>query len=141
MSCCLETAILDKLRSLDCTPILSQNHFIDRRTCTDCIPYLVLKTSTVPGLRTTSFVQKLKSVEVKAYFGDKMHKMARDYMNLVEEWVFARGCLELGECGCFCLRTDPSSAITRQSDGTVVYSLSFRGVYNAAESASDSESV
>lgn len=141
MSCCLEAAILDALRALGCTPILAENHFVDRRTCSDCIPYLVLKTSTVPGLRTTSGLQKLKSVEVKAYFGDKMWKMARDYMELVEAWVFTRGCIDLGECGCFCLRLDPSSAITGPVGGVIVYSLSFRGVYNAAESASASESV
>lgn len=141
MPCCLETAILDKLRSLDCTPILRENHFIDRRTCTDCVPYLVLKTSRTAGLRTSSGVQKLTSVEVKAYFSDKMHKIAREYMDLVEAWVFTRACLDLGECGCFCLRTDPASAITGPNGGMIVYSLSFRGVYNAAESASDSESV
>ena len=141
MSCCMETAILDALRGLDCTPIESQNHFVDRRTCTDCLPYLVLKTSRTSGLRTSSGLQKLIAVEVKAYFSDKSFKMARDYMDMVETWLFNRGCVDLGECGCFCLRSDLSSAITGSTGGTVVYSLTFRGVYNAAESASDSESV
>ena len=45
MSCCIERAVLDALRSLTCTPIKSENHFIDQRECENCVPYLVLKSS------------------------------------------------------------------------------------------------
>jgi hypothetical protein len=142
MSCCLETAILDTLRALDCTPIASENHFLDRRQCTDCLPYLVLKVSTSSGLRTSSGVQKRRSIDIKAYFADKMGKISRDYRDLMEAWVFSSGCLDLGDCGCFCLQTDPTSAITT-NNGMIVYSLSFRGIYRMSESASvsNSESV
>ena len=141
MSCCLETAILNTLRALDCTPIASENHFLDRRQCKDCLPYLVLKVSTTPGLRTSSGVQKTDSVDIKAYFADKHAKIAREYKTLVEAWVFSAGCVDLGVCGCFCLQTGPTSAITTTNNGMIVYSLSFRGIYDRSESASVSESV
>jgi hypothetical protein len=142
MSCCLETAILNTLRALDCTPIAADNHFVDRRQCKDCLPYLVLKTTTGQGLRTSSGTQKLDSVDIKAYFSDKMRKESRDYKSLVEAWAFAPGCLDLGECGCFCLQTGPVSAITTTNDGKmIVYSLTFRGNFKESQSASDSESV
>lgn len=136
--CCLETAILDTLRGLDCTKIKAENHFIDVRECTDCIPYLVLKTGTVSGLVTSSARQKLSNVEIKAYFSDQKRGDAREYKGLVEDWLFAGGCLDLGECGCLCVRGAINTNLRVGTAGTVVYSVAFSGVYSASEIVSAS---
>lgn len=140
MPCCLETAILDTLRELPGTKIIPANHFEGNRGCKDCSPYLVLTVQTTPGLRTSSAVQKLHSIEISAYFNSDKRSMAKDYRDILESWSFGRGCIDLGVCGCFCLRNEPISAITNAAGGMVVCRLTFRGVYNRAESESDSAS-
>lgn len=141
MSCCIENAILDALRLLTCTPIRTENHFADRRKCTDCIPYLVLKASETAGLRTSSGTQSIWTIDIKAYFDDSKSQMARDYRDLVRTWLYGGGrCTDLGLCGCFCIQGAPSSSI-RTVDKEIVYSLVFRGSYQMAESGSASLSA
>ena len=140
MPCCLETAILDTLRGIQGTKITPANHFVSVKGCKDCSPYLVLGVSTGAGLRTSSAVQKVHSIEINAYFKEGSRSMAIAYRDLLEDWIFSRGCVDLGVCGCFCLRNDPISAITNAAGGMVVYRLSFRGIYVSAESVSDSAS-
>jgi len=140
MSCCIEDAILDTLRALDCTPIRSENHFVGERSCTDCMPYLVMKADAQFGLRTSSGSQKVHSVDIKAYFAGDKKKQAADYRTLVEAWVFAQGCVDLGICGCFCIQGNVVSSIRPSTGSTIVYSLSFRGFYKQADSSSDSAS-
>lgn len=141
MSCCIERAIIESLRSLTCTPIKSENHFIDQRECENCVPYLVLKASTTAGLRTSSAVQKLWNIEIKAYFADSKKQMARDYRDLVETWLYAATCVDLGECGCICVQGSPASSIRNTAGNEIVYSLTFRGSYSQADVASASASV
>jgi hypothetical protein len=138
MSCCVERAILDALRSLDCTPIKSENHFIDQRECKDCVPYLVLKASTTAGLRTSSATQKVWTIDIKAYFDSSKKNMARQFRDLIENWLYNGGCTDLGACGCFCVTGSPASSI-RVAGSEVVCSLLFRGSYHqVAESVSAS---
>lgn len=138
MTCCLETAILDTFRGFSETPIRPENHFVNRRECKDCLPYLVLKTSTNSGLRTSDGVQKVSVVEIAAYFSDAKFGTAKQYSDLVESWLFSSGCLELGECGCLCVQGTPISSIRNGPASTLVYTVSFRGRYYPV-SSSESE--
>jgi hypothetical protein len=139
MSCCIERAILDALRSLTCTPIKSENHFIDQRECENCVPYLVLKASSQAGLRTSSFTQKIWTIDIKAYFADSKKQMVRDFRDLVEDWLYAGA--DLGVCGSFCVTGSPASSIRPVSGSEIVYSLVFRGSYSQVDSESLSASV
>jgi hypothetical protein len=125
---------------MDCTPIRSENHFIGEKKCSDCVPYLVLKVDTTPGLRTTSQVQKIHTVDIKAYFRDDSPKVY-EMKELVEGVVYSPGCIELGDCGCFCLQGAGVSSIRPVAGGLNVYSLTFRGTYRRSDSVSESESV
>jgi len=144
MSCCIEDAVLETLRGLNCTTIKSENHFLNEKRCSDCLPYVVVKIDTQSGLRTSSAVQKSHTVDIKAYFSDTMQKKAQEYRALVEDWLFAAGCVTLGSCGCFCQRGNASSSIRSGTGGVIVYSLVFRGTYKqsgSSDSVSASESV
>lgn len=140
MSCCIETAILDALRSLTCTPIKTENHFIDQRKCENCVPYVVLKASETAGLRTSSGIQIIWSIDIKAYFDSSKPQMARDYRDLVRTWLYGSRCADLGICGCFCIQGTPTLSI-KAADKEVVFSLLFRGSYNSVASDSVSASV
>ena len=133
MLCCLESAVLDALRALTATPIKSSNHFDGQRKGDLCLPYLVLKTGSSGGLRTSSGNFSSHSVEFNAYFSDQAEGTAKSYKTLVEAWLFAKGCLDLGVCGCFCMQGVPVSSIRPAVAGTVVYSVTFRGFYKPSE--------
>lgn len=144
MICCLENAVLDTLRALDCTPIRSENHFLDRRQCTDCLPYAVIRAGMTAGLRTSSAVQKLRTVEIKAYFADKKRHDARELRDLIWDWLMFSGCASLGDCGCFCVQGAPTLNIQEAPGNMVVLTVSFRGLYkqpDESDSVSASESV
>lgn len=140
MSCCIERAILDALRSLICTPIKTENHFIDQRECENCVPYLVLKASETAGLRTSSGTQVIWSIDINAYFDSTKRQMARDYRDLVRTWLYGTRCVDLGICGCFCIQGSPTITI-RPSEKEIVLSLAFRGSYKMVDSGSLSASV
>ena len=140
MSCCIEDAVLSTLRGLNCTTIRSESHFLNEKRCADCLPYVVVKVDTQSGLRTSSAVKKQHTVDIKAYFSDTMQKKAQEYRSLVEAWLFAAGCVDLGNCGCFCQRGNAVSSIRGGTGGVIVYSLVFRGTYKQSESSSDSAS-
>jgi len=144
MACCLENAVLDALRALDCTPIKSGNHFVDERQCSDCLPYLVVKTGITAGLRTSSAVQRINTVEIKAYFANKKRYDARSLRDLIAAWLLDTGCTPLGLCGCFCVQGSPTIGIQGGPGNTVVLTVSFRGLYkqtDESDSVSASESV
>lgn len=140
MTCCLENAVLDTLRALNCTPIKSENHFLDERQCSDCLPYLVLKTGTTAGLRTTHTVQKVRTVEIRAYFANQKRHDGRTLRDLIEAWLFVGGCVSLGACGCFCVQGAPTIGIQGAPGNTVVLTVNFRGLYKQTDE-STSESV
>lgn len=141
MSCCLEDAILDRLRSLTCTPIPAANHFLNLRKCTDCVPYLVLKVRRSSGLRTSEGVQVIHDVELNAYFKQDKESDAGSYRDLVEEAFLEQGCVQLGDCGCICRRGVFRSRIEASTGGLLRYSLTFSGSYSQSEVASVSESA
>lgn len=140
MVCCLENAVLDALRALNCTPIKANNHFVDERQCSDCLPYLVLKTGITAGLRTSSTVQKVRTVEIKAYFSNQKRYDARSLRDLIASWLMVGGCVDLGSCGCFCVQGAPTIGIQGGPGNTVVLTVSFRGLYKQTDE-STSESV
>ena len=133
MSCCLESAVLDALRGLTGNPIKPVNHFDGSRKGDECLPYLVLKVGTAGGLKTSSGFNPTHNIEIKAYFSDQAEGTAKSYRTLVEAWLFARGCFDLGVCGCFCVQGTLVSSIRPAVAGTVVYSVSFRGVFKPSE--------
>lgn len=139
MTCCLENAVLDTLRALNCTPIKADNHFVDERQCSDCMPYLVVKTGITAGLRTSSAVQKVHTIEIRAYFSNQKRYDARSLRDLISAWLFDGGCASLGVCGCFCLQGTPTIGIQGGPGNTVVLTVNFRGLYKQTdESASES---
>jgi hypothetical protein len=141
MSCCLESAIINALRALECTPIKSENHFILERKCSDCLPYVVINTVTTAGLRTSSAVQKNSSVTINAYFSTDKEQQAFAYRDLAEAWLNASGCLDLGDCGCFCVQGAFNSRVNPAQGGTIRYGLTFSGSYHPSEAGSLSGSV
>jgi hypothetical protein len=138
MTCCLEDALLAALSGLDGTPIQSKNHFNLNRDGEECVPYLVLKTTDSPGLRTSSGTQKVSTVELNAYFSADRKSTAFQYRSLIEEWLDSGGCIELGDCGCFCLRSYSAARVSQATGGLVRFSVTFVGVYNAVEVGSES---
>jgi hypothetical protein len=114
-------------------------HFIDQRECSDCIPYLVLKVGSQTGLRTSSGVQKIWVIEIKAYFSDSKRQMVRDFRDLIETWLY-RGA-DLGVCGAICVTGNATSSIRNAPGSEVVYSLVFRGSYSQSEVSLDSMSA
>lgn len=129
MSCCIESAVIEYLRDLDCTPIRPENHFIDQRECEDCLPYLVLKASSAIGLRTSDATQKIWTIDIKAYFAETKKNAIRDYRDLVETKLYEPGCMELGACGCFCVQGPVNSSIRTVAGSQICYGLTFRGLY------------
>lgn len=140
MSCCVEQAILAALRDIAGTPVASENHFLIEKKTGDCYPYLVVKVETASGLRTSSAVQKIHSVEVSSYFRDAAEQQALDFKQLIEDWVMVSGCLELGACGCFCIQGPIRSQLRRVAGGVLRHSLTFRGEYSMSEAGSSSAS-
>jgi hypothetical protein len=143
MTCCLEFALLTALRGIAGTPIASRNHFNLVRECEDCVPYLVMKIVDSPGLRTTSGTQTVSTVELNAYFNADRKDLAYDYKSLISSWLNSSGCIDLGECGCFCVRNSGTARVAVATGGMVRYSVSFSGTYQsiAVGSGSLSESV
>lgn len=134
--------MLTALREIGGTPILAKNHFKLIRECEDCVPYLVLKIADSPGLRTSSGTQIISNVELKAYFSADRKSTAFQYRDLIRSWIETDGCIDLGECGCFCVRNPPSIRITTATGGMVLCLVTFSGTYNSiAASESLSESV
>lgn len=141
MTCCLEQALLDTIGAMDCIPISRENLFEGYRRCKECVPYMVLKVRGGAGLRTSSGLQKVQQVDISAYFSDSAEAKAKVFREILEDWVYASGCLDLGVCGCFCQQGAPISVINPPANGVIRYSLSFRGFFKASESGSDSLSA
>lgn len=129
MTCCLEEALLAALRDLEGTPIPSGNHFVGRKKCTDCVPYLVAKFTVVSGLRTSEGAQKRNQVSVSAYFsGDKQNQLI-DYRSLIEEMFFGKTCVDFGDCGCFCLQGPLRISDDYTAGNLIRLQFSFEGLY------------
>jgi hypothetical protein len=140
MSCCLENAVLDALRALDCSSIRPENHFLNVRQCTDCVPYLVLSVTRQQGLRTSEGVQFRDAIAISAYFKGAHGAKIREYRDLVEEWMSSSDCIELGDCGCLCVVNVARSVISVTSNGLLRYQAQFTGRYNAVSSANSESS-
>ena len=138
-TCCIEDAMLRALRTLECTPIRPENHFLTVKTTGDCLPYLVLNVRTQAGLRTSSAVQKLHSVQVLAYFAENMRSQLRQFQETVEQWLYQPGCLSLGDCGCFCVQSRGQADVTF-TDQRLRFGVTFVGRYMPEDISGSEES-
>jgi hypothetical protein len=129
------------LRALDGTPIKAENHFIIERNCEDCIPYLVVNTKDRGGLRTSHTLQIKSEVKITAYFADTKQDQALTFKSIIHEWMKSAGCLDLGECGCFCVDSVPEISLASSAGSKIRMSLGFSGTYQPAEVESLSASV
>jgi hypothetical protein len=133
--CCVEEGFLQALRALECTPIPAQQHFVGVRRGEECLPYLVLATSEQPGLRTSSGQEMQTAARITAYFSpDKTHD-AMSFRRLLSQWISSSGCLPLGVCGCFCVRS-LGSVGTQYNERSVQVSVTLSGLFAASLSSS-----
>ena len=132
---------MNALRDLPCSPIRSDNHFVLERKCTDCIPYVVVKSSSSAGIRTSSGVNETSLVEINAYFSADKETQAFEYQSIVKTWLNAAGCLDLGDCGCFCIQGSTTSRVNSPAGGLIRYSVTFSGRYQPSAAGSLSASV
>ena len=100
----------------------------------------MLKTGITAGLRTSSAVQQIRTVEIKAYFANQKKYDARSLRDLIAAWLMVGGCVSLRVCGCFCVQGSPTIGIQGGPGNTVVLTVSFRGLYKQTDE-STSESV
>ena len=129
--CCIDDAFLSAMRGLDCTPVPAANHYSFIRIGEECLPYVVVTTSIVAGLRTTDGVEKVDQVRISAYFSVDKLAECNKFKALVENWVFGKNCIDLAGCGCFCVRSVVPSQLTIKG-GTLLFSVTLTGKYSAA---------
>jgi hypothetical protein len=88
-------------------------------------------------------LQKKSSVEISAYFSADSETQAFEYRDIVEAWLYTSDCVDLGDCGCFCVQTSPTSRVTPVDGGMIRFNVTFSGFYqpSAVGSLSASESV
>lgn len=129
--CCIEDAFVAGLRALDCTPIPGDNHYSFLRRKDDCFPYAVVTTSIVTGLRTSDGTEKIQQVKLSGYFSVDKISDCNKFRALVEDWVFGKTCIALGDCGCFCVRSVvPGQMLI--ANNAVQFSVTLTGKYSAA---------
>lgn len=133
--CCVEEGMLQALRGLECTPIPAQQHFIGVRRGEDCLPYLVLTTSEQPGLRTSSGQEMQTAARIAAYFSADKVQDAASFRRLLSQWISSGGCLPLGSCGCFCVRS-LGAITTAYNDRSVQVSVTVSGKMATSDSTS-----
>ena len=131
--CCPEDALLDSIRLIECNPILPERHFANKAQGIDCVPYLVLKSSQTLRLRTSDGATYDSNVEISAYFREPGDAEAVEFRNRMETWA-GQNCIDLGECGSFCVSTITRSTISDPGGGLVRYNLAFRGLFSATVS-------
>lgn len=129
-SCCLEEALLDSIRAVECNPIPSDRHFSNKAQGTDCVPYLVLKSIQSLRLRTSDGATYDSAVDITAYFQGPGDADAMKFRDRMEAWA-GQNCIDLSECGCFCVSTITRSTISDPGGGLVRYNLAFRGMIHA----------
>ena len=130
--CCVEEGVLQALRALECTPIPAQQHFVGVRRGEECLPYLVLTTSEQPGLRTSSGLQMDTAARISAYFSADKTQDVASFRRLLSQWISSSGCLQLGSCGCFCVRS-LGAVGTVYNDRSVQVSVTLSGTFAATE--------
>jgi len=126
--CCVEDAFLSGLKALDCTPIPADNHYSFVRRKDDCLPYAVVTASIAAGLRTSDGTEKLSSIKLAGYFSVDRISDCNKFKGLVENWVFGKNCIELSNCGCFCVRSIGASQMLIVNDA-VQFSVTLTGKY------------
>jgi len=128
--CCLEDALLDGIRAITCNPIRPERHFANKAQGRDCVPYLVLKASQLLRLRTSDGATYDSVVDISAYFAEIGEISVPAFRDSMEAWA-GHNCLDLGECGSFCVAGISRSTISDPGGGLVRYNLNFRGMYSA----------
>ena len=138
-TCCVEDAILQALRGLQCTPVRPENHFLTFKTTENCLPYVLLNVRVQAGLRTTDTIVKNYSVQVLAFFGEQMRAELRQFQDAFVQWLYLPGCLPLGECGCFCVQSRGQADVT-YTDGRLRFGVTFVGRYIPEDISGSEES-
>lgn len=129
--CCIETAWLQALRGLNCTPIPENSHYADLRTGSEATPYAVVSITKIPGLRTSDGVQITYGVRISGYFEKDAMAVKREWSELLLAFLTSSRCLTLGECGCFCVTSlGPMQSIV--SGSLLQSSITVSGRYMSA---------
>lgn len=133
--CCLNEGLLQALRSLECTPVKADQHFLNIRRGEECMPYVVVQTNQTFGLRTSDAVEVIENVRIVGYFSIDKPEQANQWNELLRGWIFQPDCVFLENCGCFCLRSAPSLQMSASDRGYQV-TATFRGMYSPSDQSS-----
>ena len=109
MECCIESVIGDFIKSISVNSVCDRV-YPDRKECGDDQSYVVFKVRTLPGLRTTSGVQRLHGVQILGYFSNRNE--ARQFRDAIEQVLFVNGCIDMSDCGCLCPTEKPSVSLS-----------------------------
>ena len=108
MPCCVFDAFKQALEGLPLNPIPASEYCDTVRTNSDSGRYCVISSSVSAGVVTTDAVEEIHTVGIKAYFEVEDTASAEIFRSVLHSFVFQPGCLSLGECGCFCVRSRSS---------------------------------
>ena len=133
--CCLNEGLLKSLRSLECTPVKADQHFLNMRRGEECWPYVVVQSQQTSGLRTSDAVEIIDNVRLVGYFSLDKPEQANQWSDLLRVWLFRPDCIILENCGCFCLRSAVNIQMTASERGYQV-TATFRGQYSPSEMSS-----
>lgn len=136
MSCCIESAIVEKMKSFACSPVKPENHFVLTANCSDCRPYVVVKSVNNVDFRTSCGTRMISTVTITGHFASV--SSANEFKTLCEEWITASSCVDVGECGCLCQIALSSSAVASAGESGYRYSLVFKCHYKQGSLASSS---
>jgi hypothetical protein len=136
MSCCIESAIVETLKTLEDSPVHPDNHFVLTANCSDCRPYVVVKSVNNVDFRTSCGTRMISTVTITGHFATA--SSANEFKTLCEEWITASPCVDVGECGCLCQIALSSSAVAPVSESGYRYSLVFKCHYRQGSLTSSS---
>lgn len=135
--CCVDDAWIEAIRGLDCTPVAAADHFVLVRPDNSKVPYVVISTATSAGLRTSDFVERISTTRIAGYFDKDKIASARQWSELLTAFLASSGCLSLGNCGCFCVRSQSQISMVIATE-LILVSVSVTGKFTPA-SGSGSE--
>ena len=105
MPCCVFDAFKQALTGLSGNPIAVDEYYDGVKQNSDSGRYCVISSSVTAGVVTTDAVEEVHRVGISGYFGVGHSAEAGVVRGLLQSFVFQPGCLSLGECGCFCVRS------------------------------------
>lgn len=105
MPCCVFDAFKQALTGLSGNPISVDEYHSVVKQNSDSGRYCVISSSVTSGVVTTDVVEQLNRVNISGYFESEHIAEAEAFRGALESFVFQPGCLSLGDCGCFCVRS------------------------------------